>query len=131
MNGTTCTLETLHARISDQSMIKSSFFRNRKLATQALATRKGPSRMSKIKETLNATRADMRAPHIPAPCQPPPPPKAGGAPGEVEKTSTMRLRAKQSFRSYSPRRTYLEMYLKSLQWPSMSVYSFLMIWRRL
>jgi hypothetical protein len=41
MNGTTCTLETLHARISDQSMIKSSFFRNRKLATQALATPQG------------------------------------------------------------------------------------------
>jgi hypothetical protein len=60
--------------------------------------RKVPSRMSKIKETLNARRADMRASHIPPPYQPPPPPKVVGAPGEVEKTATMRLRAKQSFR---------------------------------
>jgi hypothetical protein len=55
---------------------------------------KGSSRLTRIKETL---RADMRAPHVPPPYQPPPPPKAVGAPGEVEK-STMRLRAKQSFR---------------------------------
>lgn len=73
-------------------------------STSASQCRNVHSRLSRIKESIRATRADMTPPHIPPPYSPPDP-AVIEAPveqprghGQVEKTAPPRLKAQRSFR---------------------------------